>query len=93
MKLTRTTPLERRKENARRSALARLDIAAMRAWLKEHAVGAFGDDRAVLISMHETRVLDVTMPKRLRRASVLWLRREHPQSAVLLSDAARRIGV
>jgi hypothetical protein len=93
MKLTRKPALERRKENARRSALARLDIAAMRAWLKEHAVAAFGDDRAVLISMHETRVLDVTMPKRLRRASVLWLRREHPHSNVLLSDAAQRMGV
>lgn len=92
MKPTHTTPTEQRKENARRDALIRLNVAMMRRWMEQHAVAAFGDDRAVLISMHETRVLDVTMPKRLRRASVLWLRREHPHSNVLLSDAAQRMG-
>lgn len=71
------------KEHERCQALTALDVAAMRAWAARYAVGLFGDDRTVLISMHETRVIDPAMPARFRRESFLWLKREFPKSAVL----------
>lgn len=71
------------KEYERRRALATLDIPAMRAWATQYAVGLLGDDRTVLISMHETRVIDRALPMHLRRESLAWLTREYPESIAL----------
>lgn len=71
------------KEAERRGALLTLNIPAMRAWMTKYAIGALGDDRTVLISMHETRVVDPAMGDVERRASVAWLKVEYPESAVL----------
>jgi hypothetical protein len=83
------TPLQQ-KEHERRQALAALDIAAMRAWAERYAVGLLGDDRTVLISMHEARVLDRRIPTALAKASFAWLQAEHPESSVL--GQARQYG-
>lgn len=76
------TPAEQQ-EHERRQALTRLDVAAMRAWAARYAVGLLGDDETVLISMHETRVLDGALPAKCRRESVAWLKQCFPASAVL----------
>ena|ERR1051325_4579142 len=74
---------EQQKEHERREALATLDVPAMRAWAARYAVGLLGDDRTVLISMHETRVLDKVTPARLRQESITWLQANHPESTAL----------
>lgn len=79
----RTPPPSDPKEAARRAALEALDIPAMRAWAVRYAVGLLGDDRVVLISMHEARAIDPAMPGYFRRESVRWLRENHPDSTVL----------
>jgi len=55
----------------------------MRTWAATYAAGLLGDDRTVLISMHETRVCDLSLPARARRESLAWLKHEHPESVVL----------
>lgn len=74
---------EQQKEHERRTALAALDIPAMRAWAERYAFPLLGDDRTVLISMHETRVLDKATPPKLRGESVAWLKAEYPESSAL----------
>lgn len=74
---------EQQKEHERRAALAALDIPAMRAWAERYAFSLQGDDRTVLISMHETRVLDKATPPKLRKESIAWLKVEHPESTAL----------
>jgi len=76
------TPAQQ-KEHERRDALARLDIPAMRAWAAHYAVGLLGSDHTVLISMHETRVIDKVTPAPLRRESIAWLQANHPESSAL----------
>lgn len=76
------TPAQQR-EHERREALASLDVATMRAWAERYAVELLGDDRTVLISMHEARVLDRVMPAALVRESIAWLQAEHPDSMTL----------
>lgn len=78
--MTKHTPQQTRE---RRQALATLDVAAMRAWADKYGVPLLGDDRTLLISMHETRVLDRKTPAPLVKESIAWLRVEHPESAVL----------
>lgn len=88
--MPRTPPTRtqaQQKEHERRQALAALDVPAMRAWATQYAVGLLGDDRAVLISMHETRVIDPSTPARLRRESRDWLTREYPESVALQQRA------
>lgn len=77
------TPAQQR-EHERREALAALDVAAMRAWAERYAVGLLGDDRTVLISMHEARVLDRATPRTLCDESIAWLEAEYPDSAALV---------
>lgn len=79
----RTPPALVPKETARRAALEALDVPAMRAWAVRYAVGLLGDDRVVLISMHEARAIDPVTPGYLRRESVRWLREHYPESAAL----------
>ena len=81
------TPAQQQ-EHERRIALATLDIAAMRAWAERYAVALLGDDRTVLISMHEARVLDRATPAALIKQSIAWLEAEHPDSTIL--EALRR---
>lgn len=84
--MARTPPprtVAQQKEHVRRQALVALDVPVMRAWVAQYAVGLFGDDRTVLISMHETRAIDPATPARLRRESRDWLTREYPESVVL----------
>ena len=76
------TPAQQQ-EHERRQALASLDVAAMRAWAERYAVELLGDDRTVLISMHEVRVLDKATPAALVKESVAWLQAKHPESAAL----------
>jgi hypothetical protein len=83
------TPAQQ-KEHERRAALMALDIPAMRAWAAQHAVGLLGDDRMVLLSLHEARVTDRTMPTRARGESLAWLRAEHPESVVVLKQLSPR---
>lgn len=74
---------EQQKEHERRQALAALDIPAMRAWAERYAVGLLGDDQTVLISMHETRIIDRQTPAKLRSESIAWLKANHPESSTL----------
>lgn len=76
------TPAQQ-KEHERREALASLDVAALRAWAARHEVELLGDDGMVLISMHETRVLDKATPAALVKESIAWLQAEYPESTVL----------
>ena len=76
------TPAQQQ-EHERRQALAALDVTAMRAWAERYAVGLLGDDRTVLISMHETRAVDVAIPRTLKNESIAWLKEQHPTSTVL----------
>lgn len=75
------TPPERTpdqiQEAERRRVLIALDLDAARTW------GLLGDDRTALVSMHEARVIDPTMPRAIKRESIAWLRAEYPDSAVL----------
>ena len=71
------------KEKERVAALRALDIPAMRAWAARYAVAMLGDDRTVLISMHEVRVVDRTFDADARQACVAWLLAEYPESTVL----------
>lgn len=71
------------KEHERREALAALDVSAMRAWAARYGLTLLGDDRTVLISMHETRALDKHTPAALVKKSIAWLQAEHPGSAAL----------
>jgi hypothetical protein len=75
------------KEHERRQALTALDVSAMRAWAVRYSVGLLGDDKTVLISMHETRVIDRALPMHLRRESRDWLTREYPESVALQQRA------
>ena len=68
--MSRTPPPLSQKETERR-------------WMGRYAVGAFGSDAVVLVSMHEARVEDETMPPEAREASRVWLREHYPQSSVL----------
>ena len=79
----RTPAQQQEQEHERRSALATLDIAAMRVWAERYSVGLLGDDQTVLISMHEARVLDRATPGALVKASIAWLEAEYPESTVL----------
>jgi hypothetical protein len=93
MRKGRTAPErtpEQQKEFGRRQAILNLDIAAARDWAATHALGLQGDDRTVLISLHEARATDQTMPTRARGESLAWLRAEHPESAVLKQPSLRR---
>lgn len=84
--MSRTAPARtpaQQQEHERREALASLDVATMRAWAERYAVELLGDDRIVLISMHEARVLDRVTPAALVRESIAWLQGEHPESAAL----------
>lgn len=76
------TPAQQQ-EHERREALATLDVAAIRAWAERYTIELLGDDRAVLISMHEVRVLDKATPAALVKESIAWLAAEHPESATL----------
>ena len=76
------TPAQQQ-EHERREALATLDVPAMRAWAARYAIELLGDDRVVLISMHEARVIDKATPAALVKESIAWLQVEHPESAVL----------
>lgn len=79
----RAAPPHTHKEATRRAALVALDVPGLRAWAKRYAVGLLGDDRTVLISIHEARVVDLTLPEQAQQESAAWLRREYPESAVL----------
>ena len=81
------TPAQQQ-EHERRQALASLDVTAMRAWATRYAVGLLGDDRTVLISMHETRASDLKMPRALQHESIAWLKAEYSDSAVLKQESA-----
>lgn len=76
------TPAQQ-KEHERREALATFDVATMRAWADTYGAQLLGDDRTVLISMHEARVLDKQTPAALVKESIAWLQQEHPESVVL----------
>lgn len=84
--MPRTAPARtpaQQKEHERREALASLDVTAMRAWADTYGATLLGDDRTVLISMHEARVIDKATPAQLVKESIVWLQQEHPESAVL----------
>lgn len=76
-------------EHERREALASLDVTAMRAWAERYGGAIVADDRTVLISMHEVRVLDKATPAALAKESIAWLRQEHPESMTL--EQIRRV--
>jgi hypothetical protein len=84
--MPRTPPArtpERQKTHERLAALASLDVAALRAWAERWGVELQGDDRTLLISMHETRAIAKFMPVRERKESIAWLQAEYPESVVL----------
>jgi hypothetical protein len=91
--MSRTPPARtpaQQKEHERRLCLATLDVAAMRAWAFAYGVALLGDDRTVLISMHETRVLDKQTPAALVKESIVYLQAEYPDSAALAQIARHR---
>lgn len=77
-----TTPAQQ-KEQERQRAILTLDIPAARAWAAHYAVGMLGDDRTILIALHEVRAVDPTVPRKAQRESIAWLKAEHPESMVL----------
>lgn len=81
-KVPERTPAQQQ-EHERRKILASLDVAALRDWAERYDIPLLGDDRDALIAMHNTRVLDQGTPARLRKESIAWLRKEHPESMAL----------
>lgn len=84
--MPRTPPArtpEQQKAYELRTILTALDVAALRAYAERWGVALLGDDRMLLISMHEARVVSRATPARERRASIAWLHAEYPESVVL----------
>lgn len=89
--MSRTVPnrtSEQQKEHERRTALLALDVPVMRAWLERYGMGAFGDDALVLRAMHETRAVDLKLPRKVRQESIAWLKATYPDSTTLQVIAA-----
>ncbi len=68
---------------ARRAPFLSGDVATVRAWAAEYGAALLGDDHTVLISIHEARAVEPTMPATARRESIAWLEREYPASTAL----------
>lgn len=84
--MSRTAPNrtpDQQKEHERRTALLSLDIPAIRTWLERYGMGAFGDDALVLRAAHETRAVDLKLPRKVRQGSIAWLKKQYPDSATL----------
>jgi hypothetical protein len=82
-------------DELRRAALLLLDVEALRIWAATYVPDelntiTLADDELVLVSMHEARMLDLTMPDDVRLESLLWLAERGDPVA---SEAARLMGV
>lgn len=80
----------------RRAALLALDVAAMRAWAARWLADgdntiALADDASLLISMHEARLRDETMPADERYVSALVLAARGDATAQAALDAVRGV--
>lgn len=67
--------LAQQKAADRRAALLSGDLVQIRAWATQYDVPLVNpdDDELLLISMHEARVTDPTMPARIGQESQRWL--------------------
>lgn len=68
-------PSRREQEHAeRRAALLSLDPHQMRAWAERWKIPLLPtDDAGLLVSMHEARMRDVSLPADARMLSLRWL--------------------
>lgn len=89
-------PPPRTEAEERRTALLALDVGAVRAWAARwlpdgHNTIALADDLSLLISMHEARLRDETMPAEERYVSALVLAERGDPVAIQVVEAVRKV--